>query len=335
MAGIELMTPWNRYWFKWRLWPFAYLMAVVQWLSSGFGAWWVCNYYFSGGPLWRAWWKGWPAVDLEKGSRQPLTSTSTKRQDGRRRIILPFSVGRRRPSCLFQLVDKIDVDHPDLFKPVDSRRPFYSPFHHAPFETGLENKSCFSLSFTFFWLKSVRFFLINFGKNCGAPWSCGPWWPSGLERVSNSSRHSLEDPGSNPRLGLPYRSLRSSARLYLGIRKPNLQSSPKNNLDSWPSYIDSFLASSILLPFYISYFKSCKLTCESFLVEMLTSLLPLLKNPTSCSTGWKPVLLNNYAPCLLTTPRVGRSNPRGSKKKKKKSILGKKNWSELKKKLFN
>ena len=25
-----------------------------------------------------------------------------------------------------------------------------------------------------------------------------PWWPSGLERVSNSSRHSLEDPGSNP-----------------------------------------------------------------------------------------------------------------------------------------
>ena len=25
-----------------------------------------------------------------------------------------------------------------------------------------------------------------------------PWWPSGLERVSNSSRHSLEDPGLNP-----------------------------------------------------------------------------------------------------------------------------------------
>ena len=24
------------------------------------------------------------------------------------------------------------------------------------------------------------------------------WWLSGLEHVSNSSRHSLEDPGSNP-----------------------------------------------------------------------------------------------------------------------------------------
>ena len=26
-----------------------------------------------------------------------------------------------------------------------------------------------------------------------------PWWPSGLERVSYSSRHSLKDLGSNPR----------------------------------------------------------------------------------------------------------------------------------------
>ena len=25
------------------------------------------------------------------------------------------------------------------------------------------------------------------------------WWPSGLERVLNSSRYSLEDPGLNPR----------------------------------------------------------------------------------------------------------------------------------------
>ena len=29
-----------------------------------------------------------------------------------------------------------------------------------------------------------------------------PWWPSGLEGVSNSSRHSLEDPGSNPARGI-------------------------------------------------------------------------------------------------------------------------------------
>ena len=29
-----------------------------------------------------------------------------------------------------------------------------------------------------------------------------PWWPSGLERVSNSSRHSLEDPGLNPTRGM-------------------------------------------------------------------------------------------------------------------------------------
>ena len=28
------------------------------------------------------------------------------------------------------------------------------------------------------------------------------WWPSGLEFVSNSSRHSLEDPGLNPTLGV-------------------------------------------------------------------------------------------------------------------------------------
>ena len=28
-----------------------------------------------------------------------------------------------------------------------------------------------------------------------------PWWPSGLEHVSNSSRHSLKDPGSNPEYG--------------------------------------------------------------------------------------------------------------------------------------
>ena len=36
-----------------------------------------------------------------------------------------------------------------------------------------------------------------------------PWWLSGLELVSNSSRHSLEDPGSNPCSGLLYQSLRS------------------------------------------------------------------------------------------------------------------------------
>ena len=36
-----------------------------------------------------------------------------------------------------------------------------------------------------------------------------PWWPSGLGRVSNSSRHSLEDPGLNPCSGLHYWSLRS------------------------------------------------------------------------------------------------------------------------------
>ena len=29
-----------------------------------------------------------------------------------------------------------------------------------------------------------------------------PWWLRGLEHVSNSSRHSLEDLGSNPRWGL-------------------------------------------------------------------------------------------------------------------------------------
>ena len=31
-----------------------------------------------------------------------------------------------------------------------------------------------------------------------------PWWLSGLECVSNLSRHSLQDPGSNPRSGLQY-----------------------------------------------------------------------------------------------------------------------------------
>ena len=29
-----------------------------------------------------------------------------------------------------------------------------------------------------------------------------PWWPSGLERVSNSSRCSLKDPGLNPARGM-------------------------------------------------------------------------------------------------------------------------------------
>ena len=29
------------------------------------------------------------------------------------------------------------------------------------------------------------------------------WWPSGVEHVSNSSRHSLEDPDLNPPSGLP------------------------------------------------------------------------------------------------------------------------------------
>ena len=31
-----------------------------------------------------------------------------------------------------------------------------------------------------------------------------PWWPSVVEGVSNSSRHSLEAPGSNPCSGLQY-----------------------------------------------------------------------------------------------------------------------------------
>ena len=35
------------------------------------------------------------------------------------------------------------------------------------------------------------------------------WWPSSLERVSNSSRHSLQDSGLNPRSGLRYQSLKN------------------------------------------------------------------------------------------------------------------------------
>ena len=31
-----------------------------------------------------------------------------------------------------------------------------------------------------------------------------PWWLSGFERVSNLSRHSLEDPGLNPARGNKY-----------------------------------------------------------------------------------------------------------------------------------
>ena len=45
-------------------------------------------------------------------------------------------------------------------------------------------------------------FATRLGKNRS-------WWPSSLEHVSNSSRHALEDPDLNPRLGLQYRLLRS------------------------------------------------------------------------------------------------------------------------------
>ena len=38
---------------------------------------------------------------------------------------------------------------------------------------------------------------MEWNKECGYR----PWQPSGLELVSNSSRHSLEDPGSNPTHG--------------------------------------------------------------------------------------------------------------------------------------
>ena len=43
----------------------------------------------------------------------------------------------------------------------------------------------------------------NFGLNFGLFFKIRellnrPWWPSGLECVSNSSRRSLKDPGSNP-----------------------------------------------------------------------------------------------------------------------------------------
>ena len=79
--------------------------------------------------------------------------------------------------------------------------------------------------------------------------SSRPWWPSGLEHVSsNSSRHSLKDPGSNPRSGLRYWSLRvrnglslfkkwsrlwRSIELYLEWGNP-VDKATQINPDSWP-----------------------------------------------------------------------------------------------------
>ena len=44
---------------------------------------------------------------------------------------LPFSTGRRRRSTSTAAFFSVDVDHPAFFYLVDTRRPFYSPFHHA------------------------------------------------------------------------------------------------------------------------------------------------------------------------------------------------------------
>ena len=124
----------------------------------------------SHGHVKRAWWKGLPAVDWEKGSRRCRPSTILHFSTGRRRpafFNLPFSTGRRRPlhfstgrrrpaffftwwtsTCLFQ---------PAFFSLVDvlvdrrrCRRPFYSSFHHALIEeSSLELKIVYV---SIFWL---------------------------------------------------------------------------------------------------------------------------------------------------------------------------------------
>ena len=48
--------------------------------------------------------------------------------------------------------------------------------------------------------------IFGFQTNLSGNW---PWWPSGLECVSNSKRHSREDLVLNPCLRLQYQSLRS------------------------------------------------------------------------------------------------------------------------------
>ena len=124
----------------------------------------------------RAWWKKLPAVDREKGSgrRGPLQpasfywSTSTSLPFSSQststtayicaskvssyflqylanvsRKLMPFSTGRRQPSCLF-LVFRVNLpfstysrrpgQRATSWSMVDARRrPFYSPFYHAPF----------------------------------------------------------------------------------------------------------------------------------------------------------------------------------------------------------
>ena len=42
-----------------------------------------------------------------------------------------------------------------------------------------------------------------------------PWWLSGLERVPYSSRHSLEDPGSNPTRGYDINRPESEMMFYI------------------------------------------------------------------------------------------------------------------------
>ena len=50
----------------------------------------------------------------------------------------------------------------------------------------------------------LNLFLICFICNIKIGIKNRPWWPRGLECVSNSSRHSPKDPGSNPTQGNKY-----------------------------------------------------------------------------------------------------------------------------------
>ena len=109
----------------------------------------------------RAWWKGLPAVDREKGSRRRGLSTLTNKKvqpalfhwSGSIYQLWPLTVDVDNTALFL-----VDVDHPALFHLVDAttaffywsmstillfstwltvdarrrlRRPFYSPFHHA------------------------------------------------------------------------------------------------------------------------------------------------------------------------------------------------------------